>query len=119
MSSAGQIVGGVVGTVVGSFVGYPMLGAQVGMMLGGALDPPKGPTINGPRLEDLTIQTSTYGATVPRAYGTITVSGNVFWLENNKLKETVSKKKSGGKGGGWGRPRRALRGRSPRPRKCS
>lgn len=99
MSSAGQIVGGVVGTVVGTFLGYPMLGAQMGMMLGGALDPPKGPTINGPRLEDLTIQTSTYGATVPRAYGTITVSGNVFWLENNKLKETVSKKKSGGKGG--------------------
>jgi hypothetical protein len=100
MSSAGQIVGGVVGAVAGAFVGSPMLGAQLGMMLGGALDPPKGPTVIGPRLEDLTIQTSTYGATVPRVYGTVPVLGNVFWLENNKIKETVTKKKSGGKGGG-------------------
>ena len=70
------------------------------MMAGGYLDPPKGPTVNGPRLEDLTVQTSTYGAVIPRLYGTITVNGNVIWLENNQLRETVTKTKSGGKGGG-------------------
>jgi hypothetical protein len=37
---------------------------------------------------------------IPRVYGTVTVNGNVFWLENNQIKETVTKKKSGGKGGG-------------------
>ena len=104
MSSAGQVVGGVVGAVAGFFLGGgptgALYGAQIGMMAGGYLDPPKGPTINGPRLDDLSIQTSTYGAVIPRAYGTITVNGNVFWLENNALKETVTKKKSGGKGGG-------------------
>jgi hypothetical protein len=37
---------------------------------------------------------------VPRLYGTVAISGNILWLENNQLKETVRKKKSGGKGGG-------------------
>ncbi len=103
MSSVGQAVGGIAGAVVGFFVGGPsgaLYGAQLGMMAGGYLDPPKGPTIEGPRLDDLTVQTSTYGAVIPRLYGTITTSGNVFWLENNKLKEKVKKTKSGGKGGG-------------------
>lgn len=100
MSSAGQIVGGAVGAVAGFFLGGNVAtGAQIGMMLGGLLDPPKGPTVTGPRLTDLTIQTSTYGAVIPRLYGTTSVHGNVFWLENNKIKETVVKKKSGGKGG--------------------
>jgi hypothetical protein len=105
MSSPGQIVGGIVGAVIG-FVGTgfnpagALYGASVGMAIGGALDPPKGPTIEGPRLNDLTIQSSTYGQFIPRTYGTIGLSGNVFWLENNKIKEVVKKKKSGGKGGG-------------------
>ena len=103
MSSGGQVVGGIVGAVAGFFLGGPsgaLYGAQIGMMAGGYLDPPKGPTIEGPRLNDLTVQTSTYGAVIPRAYGTVTVNGNIIWLENNALKETVTKSKSGGKGGG-------------------
>ncbi len=100
MSSAGQILGGVAGGVVGFFTPVgPFLGAQIGLSLGGLIDPGKGPTVNGPTLDDLTIQTSTYGATVPRVYGTVSVVGNVFWLENNRYKATVKKKKSGGKGG--------------------
>lgn len=100
--SAGQIGGGVVGGILGYLIPGvgPFLGAQVGMALGGMLDPPKGPTIEGPRLNDLTVQTSTYGATIPRVYGTVALNGNVIWLENNGIKETVRKKKSGGKGGG-------------------
>jgi len=104
MSSAGQVVGGVVGAVAGFFLGGgpagALYGAQIGMMAGGYLDQPKGPNVEGPRLSDLTVQTSTYGAVIPRAYGTVTVNGNVIWLENNAIKETVTKSKSGGKGGG-------------------
>lgn len=103
--STGQIAGGVVGAVVGAYFGGPS-GAAVGFSLGsgvgGMLDPPKGPTVEGPRLNDLAVQTSTYGQFIPRTYGTIGLSGNVFWLENNKIKEVVKKKKSGGKGGGGG-----------------
>ena len=101
MSSAGQIAGGIVGGVIGFFAGYPFLGAQLGMLLGGSINPPKGPTTYGPTLSDLTVQTSTYGAAIPRGYGAFSVVGNIFWLENNQLKATVTKKKSGGgKGGG-------------------
>ena len=99
MSTAGQAVGGVVGAVAGFFTPIgPVYGAQIGMMVGGYLDPVK-TTTTGPRLDDLTVQTSTYGADIARGYGTFPVTGNVFWLENNKLKEVAKKKKSGGKGG--------------------
>jgi hypothetical protein len=103
MSSAGQAVGGIVGGIVGFLSGGPtgaLYGAQIGMMAGGYIDPPKGPTIQGPRLDDLTVQTSTYGAVIPRVYGAVALTGNVIWLEGNAIKETSKKKKSGGKGGG-------------------
>lgn len=104
MSTVGQAVGGIVGGVVGFFAsGFnPMgavYGAQIGMMAGGYLDPPKGPTMKGPRLSDLSVQTSTYGSPLPRIYGQYGTFGNIIWLENNKLKEVVRKTEQGGKGG--------------------
>jgi hypothetical protein len=105
MSSVGQALGGIVGGVVGFFVGGPtgaLYGAQIGMGVGGLIDPPKGPNINGPRLSDLSVQTSTYGVPIPRVYGTIATHGNVIWIEGDKLKEVDTKTKHGGKGGGGG-----------------
>lgn len=99
MSSTGQVLGGVVGAVVGFFTPVgPWAGAQIGMSIGGYIDPPKGPTIEGPRIDDLAVQTSTYGAPIPRIYGTAIIAGNVFWLENNQLKEVRTETESG-KGG--------------------
>jgi hypothetical protein len=101
--STGQAIGTAVGAAAGFMLGGPagaLKGAQIGYMAGSLLDPPKGPTQSGPRLSDTSQQTSTYGAAIPRVYGTVGVLGNIFWLENNKLKEVVKKKKSGGKGGG-------------------
>lgn len=102
--SAGQIIGGIVGAVVGFFAGGnvyqgAVIGAQLGAAVGGMIDPPRGPHIIGPRLTDLTTQTSTYGAVIPRIFGTVPIVGNVFWLENNQLKETENTQ-SQGKGGG-------------------
>lgn len=102
MSSVGQAIGGIVGGVIGFFVGGPtgaLYGAQLGMMAGGIIDPPDGPVINGPRLDDLTVQTSTYGAFIPRNYGTVAQHGNIFWLKGDKLTETPRVEESGGKGG--------------------
>lgn len=96
MSTAGQIVGGVVGTVVGAFVGYPMLGAQIGLMIGGYLDPPK-QKINRPTT-DLSVQTATYGTPVGTGYGNYATFGNVFWVRGNKL--DLVEGDDGGKGGG-------------------
>lgn len=97
MSSVGQAVGGIVGGAIGFFVGGPtgaLYGAQAGMMVGGLLDPPK---VKGPRLEDLSVQTSTYGAFVPRVYGAVAITGNIIWVQGDKLIEKEST--SSGKGG--------------------
>lgn len=99
--------GGAIGAVIGFIVGGPkgaLYGYQIGSAAGSLLDPPKGPpgqNTSGPRLADLSVQTSTYGAVIPRGYGTFPVFGNVFWLENNQLKETAHVT-SGGGGGGKG-----------------
>lgn len=99
--SVGQWVGSAVGAVVGFFAGGNVaLGATIGGMVGGLIDPPKGPSIVGPRLDDLTIQTSTYGVPVSRGYGTCAYTGNLFWLEGDTLREHSQTEESGGKGGG-------------------
>jgi hypothetical protein len=36
----------------------------------------------GPRLDDLKVQTSSYGADIPKIYGTVRIAGNVFWAED-------------------------------------
>ena len=104
MSSAGQVIGGVVGGVIGFFAGgNVMLGASIGMALGGYIDPPKGPKGRPPSASDLAVQTATYGAPLGRGYGTYATLGNIFWVEGNKLRyEEVEAE--GGKGGGASGP---------------
>lgn len=70
-------------------------------LVGGALDnaifggPPK---IHGPRLSELSVQTSTYGKTIPIMYGTARIAGNVIWARDIKEVATTSSV-GGGKGG--------------------
>lgn len=85
----------VVGGIIGFAIGGPM-GAKLGMMLGGMAGSMLfGPSIKGPRLNDLTVTASTYGNVIPELYGTSRMSGNMIWTAGIKEK----KKKSGGKGG--------------------
>jgi hypothetical protein len=107
-SSIGTIAGGLIGGILGFFVpvigtaiGFS-LGATLGGAIGGFIDAPKKPEIVGPRLTDLTIQTSTYGAFIPRVYGKIAVFGNIFWIQNNQITEVAKKVSQGGKGIGGG-----------------
>lgn len=93
----GAVVGGAVGFLVGGPTGA-LIGAGIGLA-GSALVGGLGVGYDGPRLSDLSVQTSTYGADIPRVHSTIVVSGNVLWLENNKLRERVRKVSGGGKGG--------------------
>lgn len=101
MSSAGQIVGGIAGALVGGYLGGPtgaLYGAQIGLTLGGLADPPDLPTQVGPRIADLTWQSSTLGAVLPRGYGSYPVLGNVFWIKGNKIDEVITYTTTGGKG---------------------
>lgn len=93
----GQLAYGIVGAAIGFYIGGPT-GAQVGWAVGtgvgSVVDPEKGP--DGPRLDDRSIQVSTYGQPIPRIYGTQRTAGNVIWATD--LLE--SEHQEGGKGGG-------------------
>ena len=92
----GQLFTTVVGGAIGFALGGPF-GAQIGMMAGGMVGNTLfGPSIKGPRLNDLTVSASTYGNAIPVLYGTGRMAGNMIWSDG--IKE--HKHKKGGKGMG-------------------
>ena len=85
-------------TAVGSAVGGPIggaIGALIGQSVDHALFGPK--RREGPRLVELSVQTSSYGAQIPKLFGTMRVAGTVIWATD--LKEHRARS-----GGGKGRP---------------
>ena len=85
-------------STVGAALGGP-IGGAVGALLGRAIDGAvfaPGPR-EVPRLTDLALQTSTYGAAVPAIFGRTRVAGSVIWATD--LIETRSRQ-SNGKGRG-------------------
>jgi hypothetical protein len=86
-------------SAVGSVVGGP-LGAAIGAIIGQQIDnvifAPKGR--QGPRLGELAVQTSSYGAAIPKIFGTMRVAGTVIWATD--LREDKSST-----GGGKGKPK--------------
>jgi len=91
-----------VGAAVGNFLlpgfGGMLLGGA-GASLGGMVDSKLGlgTTVTGPRLENLSVQDSRYGAGIPIVYGNVRVAGNVIW--SSDLLETRHTETAGGKGG--------------------
>ncbi|WP_375197371.1 phage tail protein [Sphingobium sp.] len=86
-------------TALGTAIGGP-LGGAIGGLIGNAFDhavlfKPRG--VEGRRLTDMQVQTSTYGSQLPRLFGTLRVAGTVIWATD--LKETKNRS-----GGGKGRP---------------
>lgn len=101
-----SIVLSAVGQAVGTAVGGPIggqIGAMAGARIGGAIDS-KGSRkhhYEGARLENLAVQTSTYGRMIPIVYGTVRISGNVIWARPiREIATTTQVTSSGGKGGG-------------------
>lgn len=89
ISAAGAAIGAYFGGPVGAQVGW-----AAGSMLGSALFPAKGP--EGPRLADLKVSGSAYGAPIAYVEGHPRVSGQVIWASD---KYAVSSESGGGKGG--------------------
>lgn len=89
---AGTIIGGPLGGTIGGAIG-----ATVGNLIDNVLfnDPIK---VEGPRLDDLSVSVSTYGAAIPLIYGPENrAGGNIIW--STGLIEHKKTKSSGGKGG--------------------
>jgi len=82
-------------TAVGTVLGGPLggaLGALVGQQIDGAVFGRR--KVEGPRLKELSVQTSSYGSALPLHFGTMRASGSVIWA--TELVE--HREKSGGKG---------------------
>ena len=66
-------------STVGSALGGPVGGA-IGALIGQSIDQQLlGPARHGPRVGDLSVQTSSYGTQIPRIYGSMRVAGSVIW----------------------------------------
>ncbi|WP_281301831.1 MULTISPECIES: phage tail protein [unclassified Iodidimonas] len=91
------------GAALGSAVGLGwQAGWLVGSVAGSLLFPAKGQnvTTEGPRLGDLTVSSSAYGASIPIGYGTLRMAGNMIWSSGIREQQNVTRTRSGGKGGG-------------------
>ncbi|HEY6021544.1 MAG TPA: phage tail protein [Candidatus Paceibacterota bacterium] len=90
-----SIVLGAVGAYFGGTMGY-----AIGTAIGSYIDQANAPgiQIQGPRLNDLKVQSSRYGFLMPKVYGASRLAGNVIW--STDIIETSHEQSSGGKGGG-------------------
>ncbi|RYE96205.1 MAG: hypothetical protein EOO78_21895 [Oxalobacteraceae bacterium] len=84
LSAIGTLIGGPLGGALGA-----LLGRQVDHAIIGS------PRREGPRLKELAITTSSYGAPIARHHGLVRAPGTVIWA--TQLTETSET--SGGKGG--------------------
>ncbi|HVJ44709.1 MAG TPA: phage tail protein [Dongiaceae bacterium] len=87
---------GLLGAAIGSEFGSPGLGFALGSAAGSVVASfavPSGSPTKGPRLTDLKVTSSAYGAFIPIGYGTVIVGGNIIW--STDLKEHKKKSKSG------------------------
>jgi hypothetical protein len=85
-------------TALGTAVGGP-LGGALGSLIGNRIDRAVigGGHREGPRLKELAVTTSSYGAAIPRHFGTVRAAGTIIWATD--LAESSEKT-----GGGKGRP---------------
>jgi len=109
--SVGQGIGAAVGGVVAAVYGGPaganlfatLQGAAYGAAIGGFLDPPPGPDLQGLKIDDASAQTSEYGAPINRGNGKFPAVGSVVWVEGGERKIVpVKTDNEGGKGGDAG-----------------
>lgn len=85
-------------STVGGLVGGP-IGRAIGAQLGLAVDRRLfGTRRQGPRLTDLSVQSSAYGEPLSRVYGSLRVAGAVIW--STGLKETARTSGGGKRSGG-------------------
>ncbi len=79
-------------TAVGTVFGGP-LGGAIGALVGRQIDTAiiGGRRVEGPRLKDLTVQTSSYGSALPLHFGRMRAAGSVIWAtELAEHKDTAS-----------------------------
>jgi hypothetical protein len=94
LGAVGSAIGGPLGGALGT-----LLGAFIDREIAGLLTPAQ--QVEGQRMTDLQIQTSTEGAPIPRVFGYSRLSGQVIWA-THFLETKSATTTGGGKGGGGG-----------------
>lgn len=91
-------------TLAGAYVGSAIagtLGATIGGIAGRLIDNAlfsNIPPAVGARLSDLSVQSSTYGSSIPIIYGTVRIAGNVIWSTDLREVRNRSERDISGKG---------------------
>lgn len=80
LTAVGTVFGGPLGGAIGALVGRQIDSAIIG-----------GRRVEGPRLKDLTVQTSSYGSALPLHFGKMRAAGSVIWAtELTEHKDTAN-----------------------------
>lgn len=87
---SGAAIGAQVGALAGSYVDQALFGASGDTR-----------TVEGPRLSDLHVTTSSEGAPVPRIFGRVRLGGQAIWATDHE-EEVVRTTEGGGSGKGIG-----------------
>lgn len=90
MTLTGAAIGSQVGAFAGSYIDNALFGASGQRR-----------TVEGPRLTDLHITSSTEGAPIPRLYGRARLGGQLIWADEIR-EEIVTSRSGGGSGKGTG-----------------
>lgn len=108
LAAAGAAVGGAVMpagmTILGATLSGATIGAQIGAFAGSYVDQAlfgssgQSQPVQGPRLKDLHVTSSTEGEAIPRLYGRARLGGQVIWADEIE-ERTEHSGSSGGKGG--------------------
>ncbi|MEL7048021.1 MAG: glycoside hydrolase/phage tail family protein, partial [Pseudomonadota bacterium] len=114
LAAAGAAVGGAIlpagVSVLGATVSGAALGSQLGALAGSYVDQAlfgssgESRVVEGPRLRDLHVTTSTAGAPIPILIGRARLGGQVIWATDFEEVATTTTQTSGGAGGGKGAP---------------
>lgn len=88
----GGAIGGLVGGYVGGMVDQQLFGGTASQ------------TVYGARMQDLRVQSSSYGAVIPMLYGKGRLAANVIWMRgfDEEVRTETQTVGGGGKGGGGG-----------------
>jgi hypothetical protein len=96
-------------SVLGATITGAAIGSQIGAFAGSYVDNAlfgssgQTRTVEGPRLKDLHVTSSTEGAHIPRIYGRVRLGGQVIWASDFEEEVVTSSQSSGGgKGIGGG-----------------
>lgn len=113
LAAIGAAVGGAVlpagVTILGTAITGAAIGSQIGALAGSYIDNAlfgssgQQRAVEGPRLSNLQVTSSTEGSAIPRLYGRARLGGQIIWATDFEEQAITSSQSSGGgKGGAFG-----------------